>query len=147
MGLSDHKKDSSPRHQIPAFFIASDIEVCDITRSGLTRAALIQCPGRPKRQISSSKSWHTSQRLPENLASSIATGLPSITGVTLRSADKGIFPRPGTRDRASLSTKALLYLYLRRRCIHSDEEGLTKQVKHEQSTTFGTSQPRRRPQP
>ena len=46
-----------------------------------------------------------------------------------RSADKGVFPRHGTRDRAFLSAKAPLYLYLQRRCTNSDDEGLTKQVK------------------
>ena len=45
-----------------------------------------------------------------------------------RSVDKGISPRPGARDRALLSAKALLYLYLQRRCLHSDDKGLTKQA-------------------
>ena len=46
-----------------------------------------------------------------------------------RSADGGIFPRQGVRDQAFWSAKALLHLYLQRRCIHRADTNLLNQVK------------------
>lgn len=46
-----------------------------------------------------------------------------------RSADGKVFPRPGAKERAFLSAKALLHLYLQRRCIHSADKTLAKQAK------------------
>lgn len=46
-----------------------------------------------------------------------------------RSASGRVSPQTGARERAFLSAKALLYLYLQRRCLHSADETLASQVK------------------
>jgi hypothetical protein len=46
-----------------------------------------------------------------------------------RSADGKIYPRPGARDRALWSAKALLHLYNQRRCLHRPDTTLSNQVK------------------
>ena len=47
----------------------------------------------------------------------------------LRSADGKVHPRPGARDRALWSAKALLHLYNQRRCIHRFDTTLSNQEK------------------
>ena len=46
-----------------------------------------------------------------------------------RSADGRISPLPGERNRAFLSAKALLHLYLQRRCLYGDDKTLSGQVR------------------
>ena len=46
-----------------------------------------------------------------------------------RSPEGGIFPRQGVRDQALWSAKALLHLYLQRRCIHRTDTNLLNQAK------------------
>ena len=46
-----------------------------------------------------------------------------------RSADGKVYPRPGARDKALWSAKALLHLYNQRRCIHRLDPILPNQVK------------------
>ena len=45
-----------------------------------------------------------------------------------RSADGRVSPQAGARERAFLSAKALLYLYLQRRCLHSTDKTLASQA-------------------
>jgi len=45
------------------------------------------------------------------------------------SADGRVSPQAGARERAFLSAKALLYLYLQRRCLHGIDKSLTSQAK------------------
>jgi hypothetical protein len=44
------------------------------------------------------------------------------------SANGRILPRPGSRERAFASGKALLHLYIQRRCLYGTDETLTRQV-------------------
>jgi len=46
-----------------------------------------------------------------------------------RSADGRVSPQAGARERAFLSAKALLYLYLQRRCLHGIDKSLASQAK------------------
>ena len=46
-----------------------------------------------------------------------------------RSADGRVSPQAGARERAFLSAKALLYLYLQRRCFHSTDKTLASQAR------------------
>jgi len=119
------------RHQIPTFFIASDIE----DRDNGVRADS-RCIYTMFRMTKASDSITAIMAyIPEITWDSRLKSVPlllvyrALLESLWRSAEKGVFPRPGARDRAFLSAKALLYLYLQRRCINSDDEGLTKQVK------------------
>ena len=47
----------------------------------------------------------------------------------LRPANGKVFPRQGARDRALLSAKAVLHLYIQRRCIHRADLSLLNQAK------------------
>jgi hypothetical protein len=119
------------RHQIPTFFIASDIE----DRDNKDRADS-RCIYTMFRMTKASDSIIAMMAyIPEITWDSRLKSVPlllvyrALLETLWRSADKGISPRPGARDRAFLSAKALLYLYLQRRCIHTYDKGLTKQVK------------------
>jgi hypothetical protein len=48
----------------------------------------------------------------------------------LRSSDGDVYPRPGARDRALWSAKALLHLYNQRRCIYRPDTSLSNQMKY-----------------
>ena len=118
------------RHQTPTFTIASDIE----DRDSEVRADL-RCIYTMFRMSETPDSTAAIMAyIPEIPWDSRLKSIPLLPVYrallkSLRcSTDGGIFPRPGARDRAFLSAKALLYLYLQRRCFHRDDKGLINQV-------------------
>lgn len=119
------------RHQTPTFPVASSVE----DRDGEVRADLrcIYTMFRMTKALDSTVA--IMKYIPEITWDSRLESVPllpvyqALQESLWRSADGRVFPRPGAKDRAFSSAKALLYMYLQRRCIHSDDKTLASQVK------------------
>ena len=119
------------RHQIPTFSIASDTE----DRDNRIKDDL-RCIYTMFRMTKASDSIVAIMAyIPEITWNSCLESVPllsvyrALLDSLWRLNDGKITPQPGARDRAFLSAKALLHLYLQRRCIYRDDKSLANQVK------------------
>ena len=119
------------RHQIPTLLITSDVE----DHASEVRADS-RCIYTMFKMTNASEPVVTIMKyIPEITWDSRLKSVPllpvyrALRESLWRSADGRILPRPGAKERAFLSAKAVLYLYLQRRCIHNTDKTLASQVK------------------